>query len=34
VIAFLFGLKPIAEIEAAFPGRLPQVLTQHFAREP
>jgi hypothetical protein len=30
VIAFMFGLKPIEEIEAAFPGHLHRVLTQHF----
>ena len=29
-IAFMFGLKPVEEIEAAFPGKLHQVLTQHF----
>jgi hypothetical protein len=31
-IAFMFGLKTLEEIEAAFPGRLDKVLTQHFAR--
>jgi hypothetical protein len=30
VVAFMFGLKPIEEIEAAFPGQLHRVLTQHF----
>lgn len=29
-IAFLFGLVPIEEIEAAFPGNLDRVLTEHF----
>jgi hypothetical protein len=30
VIAFLFGLKPLEEIEAAFAGQLHDVLTRHF----
>jgi len=29
-IAFIFGLKPLEEIEAAFPGRLYEVLKMHF----
>jgi len=32
-IAFLFGLKPLEEIEAAFPGRLYSALTQHFVSD-
>ena len=31
-IAFIFGLKSLAEIEAAFPGKLYEVLTSHFSR--
>jgi len=31
-IAFLFGLRSLEEIEGAFPGRLPEVLTAHFTR--
>jgi hypothetical protein len=31
-IAFVFGLRTLDEIEAAFPGRLDEVLTGHFAR--
>ena len=31
-IAFVFGLRSLEEIEAAFPGRLPEVLTAHFTR--
>lgn len=33
VLAFLFGLKTVYEIEAAFPGQLPDVLTRHFTRK-
>lgn len=29
-IAFMFGLRPLAEIETAFPGQLHGVLTRHF----
>jgi hypothetical protein len=29
-IAFIFGLKSLTEIEAAFPGELHEVLTSHF----
>jgi len=32
-IAWIFGLKSLEQIEAAFPGRLDKVLTQHFTRE-
>ncbi len=32
-IAFIFGLKTIEQIETAFPGRLDQVLTQHFIND-
>jgi len=32
-IAFLFGLRPLKEIEAAFPGQMYRVLTQHFVSE-
>jgi hypothetical protein len=32
-IAFIFGLKSIKEIEAAFPEQLDKVLTQHFTSE-
>jgi hypothetical protein len=32
-IAFMFGLKSIDEIEAAFSGQLPRVLTQHFVSD-
>jgi hypothetical protein len=32
-IAWIFGLKSIEQIEAAFPGRLDKVLKQHFTRE-
>jgi hypothetical protein len=31
-IAFIFGLRSLEEIEAAFPGRLPELLATHFAR--
>lgn len=31
-IAFVFGLRTLAEIEAAFPGRLDETLTAHFTR--
>jgi hypothetical protein len=31
-IAFVFGLRPLEEIEAAFPGRLDEVLRAHFTR--
>lgn len=31
-IAFIFGLKSLAEIEAAFPGKLYVALTSHFTR--
>jgi hypothetical protein len=31
-LAFVFGLRSLEEIEAAFPGRLPEVLTAHFTR--
>jgi hypothetical protein len=31
-LAFIFGLRSLEEIEAAFPGRLPVVLTAHFTR--
>ncbi len=30
-LAVTFGLKPLTEIEKAFPGELPRVLTSHFA---
>jgi len=29
-VAFIFGLRSLEEIEAAFPGRLPEVLVTHF----
>ena len=32
-IAWIFGLKSLKQIEATFPGRLEEVLTQHFTRE-
>lgn len=32
-IAWIFGLKSLEQIEAAFPGRLEDVLTQHFTRQ-
>jgi hypothetical protein len=32
-LAFVFGLRSLEEIEAAFPGRLPEVLTTHFTRQ-
>ena len=32
-IAFVFGLKSLEEIEAVFPGKLYDVLTDHFVRE-
>jgi len=32
-IAWIFGLKSLKQIEAAFPGRLEEVLTQHFTRQ-
>jgi len=31
-IAFIFGLKTVEEIEAIFPGRLPETLTRHHTR--
>jgi hypothetical protein len=31
-IAFIFGLRTLDDIEAAFPGRLDEVLTGHFTR--
>jgi hypothetical protein len=31
-IAFIFGLRSLEEIEAAFPARLPEVLAEHFTR--
>jgi HEAT repeat protein len=31
-IAFIFGLRSLDGIESAFPGRLPEVLSQHFTR--
>jgi len=31
-IARIFGLRSLEQIEAAFPGRLEEVLTQHFTR--
>jgi hypothetical protein len=30
-VVFIFGLRSLEEIESAFPGQLPQVLSQHFA---
>ncbi len=33
-IAFLFGLRPLEEIEAAFPGQLHAALTRHFIAKP
>jgi hypothetical protein len=32
-IALIFGLTTLEKIEAAFPGRLPQVLTEHYTRD-
>jgi hypothetical protein len=32
-IAFIFGLKSLEEIEAAFPGDLPHVLIEHFIKD-
>jgi len=32
-IAWIFGLKNLEQIEAAFPSRLNEVLTQHFTRQ-
>ena len=32
-IAWIFGLKSLEQIEAAFPGRLEEVLSQHFTPE-
>ena len=32
-IAFIFGMRSLEQIEAAFEGRLYEVLTQHFTRE-
>jgi len=32
-IAFIFGLRSIAEIEQAFDGRLPQAMNEHFAHD-
>ena len=32
-IAFIFGLRTVEEIEAAFPGRLLDTLTAHFTCE-
>jgi HEAT repeat protein len=31
-LAFIFGFRSLEEIEAAFPGRLPEVLNAHFTR--
>jgi hypothetical protein len=31
-VAWIFGLKSLEQIEAVFPGRLEDVLTQHFTR--
>jgi hypothetical protein len=31
-IALIFGLRTLDEIEAAFPGRLDEVMTAHFTR--
>ena len=32
-IAWIFGLKSLEQIEAAFPGKLDRVLTEHFTRQ-
>jgi HEAT repeat protein len=32
-IAWIFGIKNLEQIEAAFPGRLDEVMTQHFTRQ-
>jgi hypothetical protein len=32
-IAWIFGIRNLEQIEAAFPGRLDEVLTQHFTRQ-
>jgi hypothetical protein len=32
-IAFIFGLRSLEEIESAFPGQLPEVLTMHFTKD-
>ena len=32
-IAFIFGIRSLAEIEMAFPGTLREALTMHFSRE-
>ncbi len=32
-LAFIFGLRTVEELEAAFPGRLPEVLTRHFTAD-
>jgi hypothetical protein len=32
-IAFIFGLGSLNEIEAAFPGKLYEILTMHFAEQ-
>jgi hypothetical protein len=32
-LAFIFGLKSLEDIEAAFSGRLPEVLTMHFTKD-
>jgi len=32
-IAWIFGLKSLGQIEAAFPGRLDKTLTMHFTQE-
>lgn len=32
-IAWIFGLRSLEQIEAAFSGRLDKVLTHHFTRE-
>lgn len=32
--AFIFGLRSLDEIEAAFPGRLYKTLTGHFVERP
>ena len=34
VLSFVFGLKDLADIDAAFHGKLDSVLTRHFVREP
>ena len=32
-LAFIFGLRTVGELEAAFPGRLLEVLTDHFTEQ-